>query len=274
MDNPSLWQKLICRFNGIPLKGEQHPPKALLRDIGKKFYPPDPFPIMPKDFKEYPERDLVNFPNTEIPMFPPKTRLYLFPDSWFQPFYKVTGVSGPYLLLAGLYAFLLNKEFIVVGTVDTVWPAAFITYFIIANTIFSYRVDNFFYNKAWKSTYSQMHEYKDNELKEARDFRKKAAELTESMKAVKEQFPTILRENLALQLEATYRYNAQKAYAEIKSRLDYLSEVSQTKKRFERDILLKSIIGGVQKQIETNEGKIRDLYLDNCILKLKTLSPS
>ena len=48
---------------GIPLKGEPHAPKSFFQDIGKKFYPPVPWPTVPKDFKEFPERDLVRLNN-------------------------------------------------------------------------------------------------------------------------------------------------------------------------------------------------------------------
>jgi hypothetical protein len=42
-------------------------------------------------------------------------------------------------------------------------------------------------------------------------------------------FPTIFKENLALQLEATYRKNVDKVATELKRRLDYLKEVEETK---------------------------------------------
>lgn len=65
------------------------------------------------------------------------------------------------------------------------------------------------------------------------------------MKEVHENFPIIFKENLALQLEATYRKNVDSVATELKRRLDYLQEVEATKRRFERDILLKSINEGV-----------------------------
>jgi len=81
-----------------------------------------------------------------------------------------------------------------------------------------------------------------------------------------------LKENLAFQLEAAYRTNVQNAYSELKRRIDYLSEMEETKERFERDILIKTISEGVRKQIAANDNKIRERYLDNCIMQLKSLS--
>lgn len=102
-------------------------------------------------------------------------------------------------------------------------------------------------------------------------FQTSAAE-TEALNAVKGEFPTIFKENMALQLEAAYRRNVQTVSTELKRRLDYLKETEATKQRFERDYLLKLISEGVQKQIESNQGNIKDAYLDNCIAQLKTLS--
>lgn len=68
---------------------------------------------------------------------------------------------------------------------------------------------------------------------------------TESLKAAKENFPTIFQENLALQLEANYRKNVDYAWGELKRRLDYLQEVQATKERFTKEILLKTITEGV-----------------------------
>lgn len=61
----------------------------------------------------------------------------------------------------------------------------------------------------------------------------------------KESFPSILKENMELQLEVTYRKNVAKVATELKRRLDYLKETETVKQRLERTIFLNQIIEGV-----------------------------
>jgi F-type H+-transporting ATPase subunit b len=105
--------KLIARFRGQALPGEKEAPKALFANAGLHWLPPKPLPRVPADYKEHPERDLVNFPFPQRFMFAPKSHFLFLPDSWFQALYKVSGSSGPYMLIFSLGAFLVNKEFLV-----------------------------------------------------------------------------------------------------------------------------------------------------------------
>jgi F-type H+-transporting ATPase subunit b len=269
-EKPGIFHKISMRFNGKPLHGETHAPKSMFDDIGKQFVPPEPLPKVPKDYKEFPERDLVNFPYPERPTFEPKTRFLMIPDSWCTPFHKVTGASGPYLFYGGLFAFMLNKELWVFeeqGHMLCGW----ILLYIIAKNAFGYRIDSSLY-KGYQERMDYFKGLIQEDLKEATEFRKTSAAETEALKAVKDNFPTIFKENMALQLEAAYRRNIQTVSTELKRRLDYLQETEATKQRFERDLLLKLIAEGVQKSIDTNEGNIKNAYLDNCIAQLKTLS--
>lgn len=63
--------------------------------------------------------------------------------------------------------------------------------------------------------------------------------------AIKEHYPAIFKENLALQLEATYRRNVELLATEMKRRLDYLQETQAVKRSFARDHMLKWIIDSV-----------------------------
>uniref|UniRef100_A0A0K0DNS5 ATP synthase subunit b n=1 Tax=Angiostrongylus cantonensis TaxID=6313 RepID=A0A0K0DNS5_ANGCA len=203
LDNPSFFQKIVLRFKGIPLKGELHPPKSIFSDCGKEWFAPKPLPEVPKDYKEHPDRDLVNYPYPSRPMYPPKTRLLMMPDSWFTPFHKVTGVSGPYLFFGGFFAFLVNKELWVYEEQGHMIVAWILFYLLLSRTI-GYKLDNWLYGVYQ----NRMNYYKGliaDDLKDAVEFRRTSAAETESLKAVKESFPVIMKENMLLQLEATYR---------------------------------------------------------------------
>lgn len=63
--------------------------------------------------------------------------------------------------------------------------------------------------------------------------------------AVKEHYPAIFKENLALQLESTYRKNVERLATEMKRRLDYLQETETVRNTFARDHMLKWIISSV-----------------------------
>uniref|UniRef100_A0A1I7XW32 ATP synthase subunit b n=1 Tax=Heterorhabditis bacteriophora TaxID=37862 RepID=A0A1I7XW32_HETBA len=267
LDNPSFFQKISLRFKGIPLKGEAHPPKSMFDDCAKEWSAPQPLPEIPKDFKEHPDRDLVNYPYPARPMYPPKTRLLMFPDSWFTPFQKVTGVSGPYLFFGGLFAFLVNKELWVYEEQGHMVVGWILVYLLLSRTI-GFRLDNWLYGEYQSS----MNFYKNliaEDLKDAVEFRKTSAAETESLNAVKEAFPIIMKENMQLQLESTYRKNVQSVATELKRRLDYLKETEETKKRFEREQMLKFITEGVEK--EATDRAFKDQYLQNAIQSLKGL---
>lgn len=268
LDNPGFFQKIQLRFKGIPLKGELHKPRSMFDDADKVWFPPEPLPEVPKDFKEHPDRDLVNFPYPARPMYPPKTRILMLPDSWFTPFYKITGVSGPYLFYGGLFAFLVNKELWVLEEQATMTMGWILFYLLLTRTI-GYRVDNWLYGEYQ----NRMKFFKDliaEDLKDAVEFRKTSAAETESLTAVKDAFPTIFKENLSLQLEATYRKNIQTVATELKRRVDYLQETEETKRRFERNLLLQWITDGVEKQAA--DPSFKEQYVSNAIAQLKGLS--
>jgi F-type H+-transporting ATPase subunit b len=80
-------------FSGLPVA---NPPKTFFwQYFGvRPPVPTIPFPDMPADFKEHPDRDLVNYPYPAKTLLPYPTRWVLFPVSWCDAFYPVTGVSG------------------------------------------------------------------------------------------------------------------------------------------------------------------------------------
>merc|ERR1711892_1646225 len=59
------------------------------------------------------ERDLVNYPARVRPIEKAPVRMGIFPEEWFAALYPKTGVTGPYMFLAGVGTFLCSKEFFV-----------------------------------------------------------------------------------------------------------------------------------------------------------------
>jgi len=268
-EKPGFFKKIVLRFKGIPLPGETQKPKSMFDDMSKGDFAGDPLPAMPKDYKEHPERDLVNFPYPARFEYAPKTRFLMIPDSWCTPFHKITGTSGPYLFYGGVLAFYLNKELWVFeeqGHLLLGW----IIFYLLATRTFSYRLDKWA-NGKWHEHVNYYNGLIAEDLKSAVEFRKTSAAEAASFNAMQTSFPTIFRENLALQLEATYRKNVDLVSTELKRRLDYLKEVEETKQRFERELFMQAIIDGVQRAVETNEGNIKNKYLDSCIGQINQL---
>lgn len=237
-------------------------------DLDKEFVPPEPLPAMPKDFKEAPERDLANFPYPARSMYPPKTRLLMVPDSWCTPFHKITGTSGPYLFYGGLFAFLVNKELWVFEEQGHMLVGWIIFYLLVSRAV-GHKLDASLY----KGYTERMNYFKwliQEDLKDAIEFRKTSAAETESLATVKEAFPTILKENMQLQLEAAYRKNVSNVSNELQRRINFLKETEEAKTRFERDIMLKWIVNGVEKQ--TQDSKFKEQFLASSIQQLKGLS--
>uniref|UniRef100_A0A1I7T2D7 ATP synthase subunit b n=1 Tax=Caenorhabditis tropicalis TaxID=1561998 RepID=A0A1I7T2D7_9PELO len=266
-DTPNFFQKLTSRFQGVPLKGESHAPVSMFENCNKEWSAPEPLPAIPKDFKEHPDRDLVNYPYPARPMYPPKSRLLMMPDSWFTPFQKVTGVSGPYLFFGGLFAFLVNKELWVFEEQGHMTVGWIIFYLLVSRTA-GYKIDQGLY-QGYQDRVNYFKGLIQEDLKDVVEFKKTSAAQTESLSAIKEALPTALKESMSLQLEATYRKNVQTVATELKRRIDYLKETEETKARFEKEQLLKLISDSVDKQI--NDRSFKDQYLQNAIQQLNGL---
>ncbi|PAV81266.1 hypothetical protein WR25_08472 [Diploscapter pachys] len=265
---PNFVQKIVYRFKGIPLPGEAHAPKSMFDDCDKEWFAEKPPTPMPKDYKEHPDRDLANYPYPERPMYPPKTRLLMMPDSWFTPFQKVTGVSGPYLFFGGLGAFLVNKEIWVFEEQGVMLIGWILFYLMLTRTV-GYKTDKWLYGELQKR-FDYYNGLIAEDLKDAVEFRKTSAAESTSLAAVKENVPAALKEAMALQLEATYRKNVQGVATELKRRLDYLKETEETKRRFEKEQMVKFITEGVEAQ--ARDKSFKEQYLQNAIQQLKALN--
>jgi F-type H+-transporting ATPase subunit b len=192
----------------------------------------------------------------------------MVPDSWCTPFHKITGTSGPYLFYGGLFAFLVNKELWVFEEQAHMLVGWILFYLLLSRTV-GYRLDKYLYGE-YQNRMNYFKGLIQEDLKDAVEFRKTSAAETESLNTVKEAFPTIMKENMQLQLEATYRKNVATVANELQRRVNFLKETEEAKKRFERDIMLKWIVEGVEKQ--TQDSKFKEQFLASSIQQLKGLS--
>uniref|UniRef100_A0A5S6QQ46 ATP synthase subunit b n=1 Tax=Trichuris muris TaxID=70415 RepID=A0A5S6QQ46_TRIMR len=234
---------------------------------GVTWVPETPLQEMPKDFKENPERDVVNFPHPVRKMFPPKTRLGFIPDSWFNAFYEITGVTGPYLLTGGLALLIVQKELLGASHEMTILVTRLALIVFVARK-FGHHVARFFEagladHEIYKRTIVEM---RQSLLKDSiQDCKAKI----DGYKAIVPIIYEAKRENLALQLEADYRHRLAIAHTEVKKRLDYMADVVAVKRKYQARNMVDWVVKEVVKAITP---ELEKATLQQCIQRLQELS--
>jgi len=244
--------------------------KASIWDkFGEIYVPSRKIQPMPKDFKEFPERDTVNFPHDVLKMWPNKVRLGFIPDSWFLFFYRKTGVTGPYLFGWGLVTFMLQKEILVLEPGWKHLPPLLILLF------FAHKFAGAPLNRWLDSEMNKQLDAKEKWRNDQQDDLKDAIQTEKYLQdCYRSMIPLMYeakRENVHLQLEASYRDRVHQVYQEVKRRMDYLAESEEAKRRFEQRHMVQWIVDQVKKSITDQFEKN---YLNQCIVDLKSLSKS
>jgi len=213
-----------------------------------------------------PERDLVNFPRIKPLVNPSPVRMGFIPQGWFDMFYDKTGVTGPYMLGAGVATFLISKEWYVL---DHEFYAGLIMYPLYAYGIIKFGpavAEHCFketteYNKGLDSLRDLQIESNEEGIKNNKESIVSAENQTMLFQAKKE--------NIKLQLEAAYRERMQSVYEEVKKRLDYQLETSNVKQRFEQKHMVEWIDNSVRQSITP---AVEDAVLKQCFADLKILA--
>jgi len=212
------------------------------------------------------ERDLVNFPRRVRPELPDKVRLGIFPEEWFQAFYKKTGVTGPYMFGTGLLTFLFSKEIYVCE--HEFYTA--ITLFLFGALIV-------------KKVGPGLSEYIDKRIDEQEaGWERYRGNQTEGLVAAVEgekqqqwhaQGQQVLfdakKENVALQLEACFRERQMTVYNEVKRRLDYQVDTQNVAQGFQQKHLVNWVVDKVKSSITPQQEKDA---LTQCFAELKGLA--
>ncbi|GIY73883.1 ATP synthase subunit b, mitochondrial, partial [Caerostris extrusa] len=220
---------------------------------------------LPKPY-DGPERDLVNFPRRVRPDTPGKVRMAFLPEEWFTFFYKKTGVTGPYLFGTGLLTFLLSKELYVIEHEFSTGCAIFLLVYIAVKKFGpaarKYLDDDFAANIA------KMNKHKEDNMKEIENSieqEKKNIWHAEGQKILMEA----KRENVQMQLETEYRRRMMHVYEQVKKRLDYQLDITNTKRKLEQGHMVDWIVNSVVKSITPQQEKEA---LQKCIEDLKVIS--
>jgi F-type H+-transporting ATPase subunit b len=235
--------------------GEPYIPKML----GK-------WPQMPANFKEFPERDIVNYPHPNVNDYPSKVRLGAIPDSWFRFFYEKTGETGGYLFLAGTTVTLISTE-LVVNEVEIY-------------SCYPYMIDLFFFHLLVGGKVAKFLDDKDDNIYDMYTTWQKQQlggfnttigteeHLQKCYSVVNDMLFVAKRENVQLQLEAEYRNRVSTIHDTVKRRLEFLAEYEATRRRFESDHMIewimKQVSGSLTPQMET-------ATLKQCVSDLKAL---
>jgi len=221
--------------------------------------------LAPKAIVESPERDYKNFPTMRRLEDAPVRHGWI-PESWFQHFYKTTGVTGPYVFMGTFGTFLMSKEYFIFS---------FETNILFTGLVFMIYV----VKKLAPATNELVAGLKKDEAQVYVDYENHCkGELEKTIKHYEKQVAnseaipmlyTAKRENVGLELEAVFRERQQKVYTEVKRRLDYQVETDNVKRRVEQQHMVNWIIDNVKKSITPEQEKQN---LQACINRLKGLS--
>merc|ERR1711892_92123 len=213
-----------------------------------------------------PERDLVNYPARVRPIEKAPVRMGIFPEEWFAALYPKTGVTGPYMFLAGVGTFLCSKEFFVMEHDFYVGVGLFAVLSFVVKSV----------GPDWTTSVNKELDDEEAALRSIRrseiDFCKDAIaqeELSQANTAAWEDIIAAKKEAVGLQLEGVYRARLQSAYTQVKKRLDYQLETANVVRRMEQKHMVDWIIGNVKNSITPAQ---EDAALKKCISDLKGLS--
>ncbi|KAK9512355.1 hypothetical protein O3M35_000799 [Rhynocoris fuscipes] len=216
--------------------------------------------------KEGSERDLVNFPRPVRAEVHSKVRYGFVPEEWFEFFYKKTGVTGPYMFAAGLSTYLLSKEIWVVEH-DFYAMLGFFGCVYLINRNYGQQISGYLDKQideieaGWKELREKPVEALQDGIKKEQEAQWQAEGNILLMEAK--------RENVKMQLEATFRERAMQAYREVKKRLDYQSEKNRIEQMLAQKHMVQWVVSNVLKSISDAQEKEN---LKKCISDLQALS--
>lgn len=209
---------------------------------------------------------LCDIPRQKRPVHPSPVRHGFLPEEWFTFFYPKTGVTGPYVFLAGCSTYLLSKEIYILDH-EFYNAISLFSIIIFAAKKFGPKIGEYLDKQSaeYIGTYNVG---RQNELENAET----AIKNLETEKWRMEAQPLIFdvrRQNIAMALEAVYRERLMKLYIEVKKRLDYNAQIDIVERRIAQKHMVQWILSHVLKAITPEQEKAN---LQQCIKDLETLA--
>merc|ERR1711982_141113 len=173
-------------------------------------------------------------------------RCLVFPEEWFTACYPKTGVTGPYMFLAGVGTFLASKEFFVMEHDFYVGLGLAAVLTLVVKQV----------GPDWTA-----------------EINKELDEEEAQLKAIRQSEIDVIKNTIGMekesQLEAAYRARLVEAHSAVKKRLDYQLETANVLRRMEQKHMVDWIISNVKKSITPAQ---EDAALKKCIADVKKLS--
>ncbi|XP_037584079.1 ATP synthase F(0) complex subunit B1, mitochondrial [Cebus imitator] len=203
-------------------------------------------------------------PVPPLPEYGGKVRHGLIPEEFFQYLYPKTGVTGPYVLGAGLILYALSKEIYVI-TGETVTGLVTIGIYIFGIKKFGPSVAAFA-DKLNEVRTINIISLQNNELWNTRIVESNKC----SFKCINNiRFLILLQNNIALTMEVSYRQRLHMVYKEVKNRLDYHISVQNMMRRKEQEHMINWVEKHVVQSISAQQEKET---IAKCIADLKLLA--
>jgi F-type H+-transporting ATPase subunit b len=215
---------------------------------------------------EGPERDLVNFPRPKRLIDPPATSWGFLPEHYFKFFYPKLGATGGWTFGLGFVTYLFSKEIWVME--HEFWNGTGILFFVIYGVKkFGPAVSEYLGNEVQK----QMDDLNEGKFAKI-DAHKQGVEDEKLAQWQGESYTMLCnanRDNIAFQLEATYRERLMNVYSEVKRRLDYQLAKQDVERNVQQKHMVNWIISKVTKSITAES---EQETMKKCLADLKLLA--
>ncbi|XP_054006652.1 ATP synthase subunit b, mitochondrial [Hylaeus anthracinus] len=208
---------------------------------------------------------LSDVPRPKRPIYPAPVRHGFIPEEWFTFFYPKTGVSGPYIFTATLGTYLLSKEiYVLEHEFYNGISMLIICLYVIKR--FGPNIAKFLDKKV--DEYEEMLNVGRNNEIEACEQTIKNWELEKWRTDGQKMIYDIRKQNILMQLEATYRERMVEVYTEVKKRLDFNSQIDTVERRIAQKHMVQWVVNNVLKAITPEQEKAT---LQQCIKDLEAL---